>query len=124
MEGGVAEAEDKDDDVDQDNAGTEADNLLNSLTGQPHPDDVLLFCVPVCAPYTTLSNFKYKVKLTPGFQKKGKAARTAVLSFMKANEASEREKDLFRSCKDTDLSRSMPGKVKVSAPNLLAAKKK
>ncbi len=25
---------------------------------------------------------------------------------------------------DTDLSRNMPGKVKVSAPNLLAAKKK
>uniref|UniRef100_A0A667Z657 Ribosome quality control complex subunit NEMF n=1 Tax=Myripristis murdjan TaxID=586833 RepID=A0A667Z657_9TELE len=66
----------------------------------------------------------HKVKLTPGTQKKGKAARTAVLSFMKAKEASVREKDLFRSVKDTDLSRNMPGKVKVSAPNLLAAKKK
>uniref|UniRef100_A0A667YLW8 Ribosome quality control complex subunit NEMF n=1 Tax=Myripristis murdjan TaxID=586833 RepID=A0A667YLW8_9TELE len=102
----------------------EAENLLTSLTGQPHADDVLLFAVPVCAPYTALSNYKHKVKLTPGTQKKGKAARTAVLSFMKAKEASVREKDLFRSVKDTDLSRNMPGKVKVSAPNLLAAKKK
>uniref|UniRef100_A0A669E0I3 Ribosome quality control complex subunit NEMF n=1 Tax=Oreochromis niloticus TaxID=8128 RepID=A0A669E0I3_ORENI len=103
---------------------TEAENLLTSLTGQPHPEDVLLFAVPVCAPYTALSNYKHKVKLTPGSQKKGKAARTAVFSFMKAKEVSPREKDLFRSVKDSDLSRNMPGKVKVSAPNLLAAKKK
>uniref|UniRef100_A0A6Q2X1I6 Ribosome quality control complex subunit NEMF n=1 Tax=Esox lucius TaxID=8010 RepID=A0A6Q2X1I6_ESOLU len=76
------------------------ENLLNSLTGQPHPEDVLLFAVPVCAPYTALTNYKHKVKLTPGTQKKGKGI-----------------------C-DTDLSRNIPGKVKVSAPNLLAAKKK
>lgn len=124
-EGGAAEQEDKEDEVDQDNPGAEeAENLLTSLTGQPHPEDLLLFAVPVCAPYTALSNYKHKVKLTPGSQKKGKAARTAVSSFMKAKEVSPREKDLFRSVKDSDLSRNMPGKVKVSAPNLLAAKKK
>lgn len=105
-------------------AAEEAENVLDSLTGLPHPDDVLMFAVPVCAPYMALSNYKYKVKLTPGTQKKGKAARTAVLSFMRGRDASAREKDLFRSVKDTDLSRNMPGKVKVSAPNLLAAKKK
>lgn len=37
----------------------ETENLLTSLTGQPHPEDVLLFAVPVCAPYTALSNYKY-----------------------------------------------------------------
>ncbi|KAI5101931.1 hypothetical protein C0J45_7283 [Silurus meridionalis] len=120
------EQDDKDgDDLDQENPGAEEhEDFLDSLTGQPHPDDVLLFAVPVCAPYTALSSYKHKVKLTPGTQKKGKAARTAVFSFMHAKETSAREKDLFRSVKDTDLSRNMPGKVKVSAPNLLAAKKK
>ncbi|XP_034015884.1 nuclear export mediator factor NEMF-like [Thalassophryne amazonica] len=114
----------EEDDADQDNPGAEeAENLLNSLTGQPHTEDVLMFAVPVCAPYTALSNYKHKVKLTPGSQKKGKAARTAVTSFMKAKEVSAREKDLFRSVKDADLPRNMPGKVKVSAPNLLAIKK-
>ncbi|KAI3367622.1 hypothetical protein L3Q82_026464, partial [Scortum barcoo] len=101
-EGGPAEQDDKEDDVDQDNPGAEeAESLLTSLTGQPHPEDVLLFAVPVCAPYTALSNYKNKVKLTPGTQKKGKAARTftAVFSFMKAKETSTREKDLFRSVK-------------------------
>ncbi|XP_051723834.1 ribosome quality control complex subunit NEMF-like [Ctenopharyngodon idella] len=109
---------------DVDNPAAEDGSILDSLTGLPHPDDVLMFSVPVCAPYMALSNYKYKVKLTPGTQKKGKAARTAVLSFMRGKDASAREKDLFRSVKDTDLSRNMPGKVKVSAPNLLAAKKK
>lgn len=40
----------------------EAEDLLTSLSGQPHPEDVLLFAVPVCAPYTALSNYKYVQK--------------------------------------------------------------
>ncbi len=48
---------------------------LDSLTGAPQPDDVLLFAVPVCAPYSALQGYKYKLKLTPGTQRKGKAAR-------------------------------------------------
>ncbi|XP_048456043.1 ribosome quality control complex subunit NEMF-like [Rhincodon typus] len=71
-----------------------------------------------------LGNFRYKVKLTPGTQKKGKAAKTALNNFMHSKEAMPREKDLLRSVKDTDLSRNIPGKVKVSAPNLLANKRK
>ncbi|XP_075138701.1 ribosome quality control complex subunit NEMF isoform X2 [Leptodactylus fuscus] len=121
----LEEQQDDKDDVDQDAPGSEeAENLLDSLTGQPDPEDVLLFSVPVCAPYTAMTSYKYKVKLTPGTQKKGKAAKTALNSFMHSKETSSREKDLLRSVKDTDLSRNMPGKVKVSAPNLLSAKKK
>lgn len=121
----AAEDPDSKETEDVDNpAAEDGESVLDSLTGLPHPDDVLMFAVPVCAPYMALSNYKYKVKLTPGTQKKGKAARTAVLSFMRGKDASAREKDLFRSVKDTDLSRNMPGKVKVSAPNLLAAKRK
>ncbi|XP_056666940.1 ribosome quality control complex subunit NEMF isoform X2 [Monodelphis domestica] len=108
---------------DTDQQGNE-ENLLDSLTGQPHSEDVLLFAIPICAPYTTMTNYKYKVKLTPGVQKKGKAAKTALNTFMHSKEATAREKDLFRSVKDTDLSRNIPGKVKVSAPNLLNIKKK
>ncbi|KAM5235656.1 ribosome quality control complex subunit NEMF [Ctenodactylus gundi] len=108
---------------DLDQQGNE-ENLFDSLTGHPHPEDILLFAIPICAPYTVMTNYKYKVKLTPGVQKKGKAAKTALNSFMHSKEATAREKDLFRSVKDTDLSRNIPGKVKVSAPNLLNVKKK
>ncbi len=37
-------------------------------------EDILLYAVPVCGPYTAMSNYKFKVKLTPGSQKKGKGA--------------------------------------------------
>ncbi|XP_072346950.1 ribosome quality control complex subunit NEMF isoform X1 [Scyliorhinus torazame] len=126
IEGTAPEAHQEDqEDAEQDlQAAEESEKLLNSLTGQPHPDDVLLFAVPFCAPYTAMTNYKYKVKLTPGIQKKGKAAKTALHNFMHSKEAMLREKDLLRSVKDTDLSRNIPGKVKVSAPNLLAKKRK
>ncbi|NXQ13901.1 NEMF factor, partial [Peucedramus taeniatus] len=110
---------------DQEQPGLEeSEALLDSLTGQPHPEDILLFAVPICAPYTAMTNYKYKVKLTPGTQKKGKAAKIALHNFMQSKEASAREKDLFRSVKDTDLSRNIPGKVKVSAPHLQNMKRK
>ncbi|XP_008828083.1 nuclear export mediator factor NEMF [Nannospalax galili] len=119
----VDEPHDDKEEQDLDQQGNE-ENLFDSLTGQPHPEDVLMFAIPICAPYTTMTSYKYKVKLTPGVQKKGKAAKTALNSFMHSKEATAREKDLFRSVKDTDLSRNIPGKVKVSAPNLLNVKRK
>ncbi|XP_071413272.1 ribosome quality control complex subunit NEMF isoform X2 [Pithys albifrons albifrons] len=119
------EEQEEKEEQDQEQPGVEdAEALLDSLTGQPHPEDILLFAVPICAPYTAMTNYKYKVKLTPGTQKKGKAAKIALHNFMQSKEASAREKDLFRSVKDTDLSRNIPGKVKVSAPHLLNRKKK
>uniref|UniRef100_A0A672U2F4 Ribosome quality control complex subunit NEMF n=1 Tax=Strigops habroptila TaxID=2489341 RepID=A0A672U2F4_STRHB len=120
----LEEQQDEKEEQDQDQPGVEVNALLDSLTGQPHPEDILLFAVPICAPYTAMTNYKYKVKLTPGTQKKGKAAKIALHNFMQSKEASAREKDLFRSVKDTDLSRNIPGKVKVSAPHLLNKKKK
>lgn len=49
-----------------------------SLTGQPRGEDSLLYAVPMVAPYDALSKVKFKVKVTPGGQKKGKASRQAV----------------------------------------------
>ncbi|VEL42477.1 unnamed protein product [Protopolystoma xenopodis] len=46
--------------------------VLNALTGQPLPEDILFYAIPVCAPYQTLSSYKFKVKLTPGVIKRGK----------------------------------------------------
>ncbi|KAL8168613.1 UNVERIFIED_CONTAM: hypothetical protein K2H54_008091, partial [Gekko kuhli] len=99
-DGALEEQPDEKEEQDQDqHASEEAEALYDSLTGQPHPEDVLLFAVPFCAPYTTMTNYKYKVKLTPGTQRKGKAAKTALHSFMQSKEATPREKDLFRSVK-------------------------
>jgi NFACT protein C-terminal domain len=51
---------------------------LPSLTGQPKVEDTLLYAVPMLAPYDSLGKFKFRVKVTPGGQKKGKAGRQAV----------------------------------------------
>ncbi|KAL0269425.1 UNVERIFIED_CONTAM: hypothetical protein PYX00_007165 [Menopon gallinae] len=92
--------------------------VLNSLTGIPHGEDELLFAVPVVAPYSSLHNYKYKVKITPGTGKRGKAAKTAMQLFMRDKMCTQREKDLMKGVKDEELARNIPGQVKVSGPNL------
>ncbi|KAH8312498.1 hypothetical protein KR044_011035, partial [Drosophila immigrans] len=97
--------------------GVDAD-LLDSLTGQPLEDDELLFAIPVVAPYQALQQYKFKVKLTPGTGKRGKAAKVAVNMFSKDKACNNREKDLLKSIKEEALARNIPGKVKISAPQL------
>ncbi|KAI0388957.1 fibronectin-binding protein A N-terminus-domain-containing protein [Xylariaceae sp. FL0594] len=48
---------------------------LDALVGTPLPGDEILEVVALCAPYAALGRFKYKVKLQPGAQKKGKAVK-------------------------------------------------
>jgi len=99
-------------------------DMLDSLTGIPVAEDELLFAVPVCAPYNTLLNYKYKVKLTPGTGKRGKSCKTALAMFLADKATTPREKDLLKSVKDQDLARNLPGKVKLSAPHLQKVKGK
>ncbi|CAH2006739.1 unnamed protein product [Acanthoscelides obtectus] len=93
-------------------------DMIDSLSGIPVSEDELLFAVPVVAPYNTLSNYKFKVKLTPGTGKRGKAAKTAVAMFLKERTVTPRERDLLKAVKDEQLARNIPGKVKLSAPRL------
>ncbi|XP_064538835.1 ribosome quality control complex subunit NEMF homolog isoform X1 [Drosophila montana] len=101
---------------------TDAD-LLDSLTGVPFDDDELLFAIPVVAPYQALQQYKFKVKLTPGTGKRGKAAKLALSIFSKDKACNSREKDLLKSIKDEALARNIPGKVKISAPLLQKLRK-
>lgn len=103
---------------------SESANILETLTGCPQEDDVILFALPMCAPYNTMQNYKFKVKLTPGNGKKGKSAKSAVMIFQNMRETSAQEKSHLKSIKDYDLTRNMPGKVKLSAPNLQLLRKK
>ncbi|RYO80157.1 hypothetical protein DL766_000400 [Monosporascus sp. MC13-8B] len=48
---------------------------LDALIGTPLPGDEILEAIPFCAPYAALSRCKYKAKLQPGSQKKGKAVK-------------------------------------------------
>jgi len=97
--------------------GKQADEL-EKLTGMPLPEDVLLYAVPVCGPYCSMQNMKYRVKLTPGTTKKGKAAKHAVEVFINSKECSPHEKALIKGLSDPEMVAIMIGDVKLSVPGL------
>ena len=100
------------------------------LSGLLLADDVLLYAVPVVGPYSALRDFKYRVKLTPGVMKKGKAVKTATDAWVRSKEGGERERGLIRGLTDPECVAQMLGDVRVSMPGLYgsgtakAAKKK
>lgn len=47
-------------------------NDVDYLTGNPLPNDILLYVIPVCGPYSAVQSYKYRVKIIPGTAKKGK----------------------------------------------------
>jgi len=111
-----------DEDIDDTPVAAEVD-MLDTLTGCPVEEDELLFAIPVVAPYQTLQNYKFKVKLTPGSGKRGKAAKTALEIFIRDKACTPHEKDLLKAVKDEFLARNIPGKVKLSAPQMHKVKK-
>ncbi|EGG13343.1 DUF814 family protein [Cavenderia fasciculata] len=97
---------------------------IDTLTGNPLENDILHFAIPVVGPYTIFNNYKYKVKLTPGHQKRGKAAKQAAATLLGLKNITAREKELIKIIKDEDISANMLADVRLHAPNLLATKKK
>lgn len=59
---------------------SEADQvgIVDGLVGTPLPGDEIVEIVPVCAPWAALGRCKYKAKIQPGSQKKGKAVKEIV----------------------------------------------
>ncbi|KAN0024141.1 hypothetical protein ACTFIV_008539 [Dictyostelium citrinum] len=97
---------------------------IDTLTGQPRDDDILHFAIPVVAPYSVFNNYKFKVKLTPGHLKRGKAAKQAAQVILQNPQLTKREKELIKHVKDEDLTSNMLADVRLHAPNLLQAQKK
>ncbi|KAH9253387.1 hypothetical protein BASA81_008738 [Batrachochytrium salamandrivorans] len=92
--------------------------VFNGFTAAPQPGDVLLYALPFCGPVEAMVNFKFKVKLTPGTLKKGKAAKQAVSLFIANKTASTREKQVISSITDPENVAMMMMDVKVSAPGI------
>jgi hypothetical protein len=56
-------------------------NDVDYLTGNPLPNDILLYAVPVCGPYNAVQSYKYRVKIIPGPVKKGKGSICFTFNF-------------------------------------------
>ena len=68
------EGEQQEDEEEKAKQLSEDARLLATLTGQPTIEDPLTNVIGVCAPWVTLNNYKYKVKVLPGgLGKKGKS---------------------------------------------------
>jgi len=112
-------------DVDEDEAVDDTSELAK-LTAKPLPEDIILCAVPVCAPYHTLSQYKYRIKLTPGSLKRGKAAKQCLDILSKANndnrngaeknESEIRNGYLIKYITHNELVQTICGEVKISAP--------
>ncbi|OVA16712.1 zinc finger protein [Macleaya cordata] len=99
-------------------------NDVDYLTGNPLPNDILLYAVPVCGPYNALQTYKYRVKIIPGTAKKGKAAKMAMNLFGHMPEATNREKELMKACTDPELMAALVGNVKITTAGLTQLKQK
>lgn len=74
--------------------------LFEGFTAVPQPGDVILFALAFCGPVDSLAHFKYRVKLTPGTLKKGKAAKQAVQLFQ--TKGTERERTVINQVTDPE----------------------
>lgn len=81
---------------------------LDALVGTPLPGDEILEVVAVCGPYVALGRCKYKVKLQPGTQKKGKAVK----EILEAWKAVSNKKGVVDE-KSTDKERMWPREVEL-----------
>ncbi|KAB8346022.1 hypothetical protein FH972_023074 [Carpinus fangiana] len=115
------------DDADDDGLAAQAVDL-DALVGTPLPGDELVAALPVCAPWASLARCKYKAKMQPGAQKKGKAVREILGAWAAAgqdrralDERAEdveriwpREIELVRAWKETEVFNVVPvSKVRV-----------
>lgn len=93
---------------------------LSKLSGKPEREDLILFAVPVCAPYQSLSKYSYRVKLTPGNMKRGKASKQCIAMFLQDNSklktGNELTRDLIKKVADNEWVQAICGDVKISAP--------
>lgn len=101
---------------------------LDSFVGLPLPGDEILEAIPVCAPWAAMGKYKYKAKIQPGAQKKGKAVKEILGKWISATSAKgaldetstdteriwPREMDLIKGWKPEETTNVVPvGKVRV-----------
>uniref|UniRef100_A0A7S4SG76 NFACT RNA-binding domain-containing protein n=1 Tax=Alexandrium monilatum TaxID=311494 RepID=A0A7S4SG76_9DINO len=91
---------------------------LDILTGQPQPEDEVLYAIPMVAPYCALSGpYSLRVKLTPGSVKKGQAVKTCLRMFETQLERPT-WKQLVQAIPEADTAGMLCGSCKLSMPGL------
>jgi hypothetical protein len=111
------------------NDGNEDDHSVDDtaelvkLTGKPMAQDSILWAIPVCAPYSVLSKYAHRVKLTPGSVKRGKASKQAVEMFLRGeigakkpvDEGTKRDLALIKLVNENEWVQAMIGDVRIAS---------
>ena len=122
--------DDDDDDAVEEKTGTTAsiferrdkqtELALRQLTATPNETDSVQFAIPICAPFSVLAQYKFRLKIIPGTQKRGKTIKECAFILSKAPFASDRERSLAKEAlelKTEDCCRALPpGGCKVTLP--------
>eukprot|EP00978_Attheya_sp_CCMP212_P023484 scaffold72052_cov24-Attheya_sp.AAC.1 len=66
-----------------------------------------MYAVVVCAPYQTLAQYKYRVKLTPGNQKRGKASKQCIEMFLRGSNSNSNNNNNDSSSRDHNRNREL-----------------
>ena len=93
---------------------------IDKLTGIPKSNDIVLALVPMCAPYSAIQTYKYKVKLQAGTLKRGKAQKLIKNLFAQqaAKTATPNESMMVRNIPDPEMTNTLINNVRVLAPGL------
>ena len=94
------------------------ENPFRQYTGNPKDGDKISVVIPVCSAFMTLSRDKFKVKLLPGFMKRGKIWKMVEGLFMQQKGMSEEEKKSIKAMPDNEAVQQLIGGCKVQAPGL------
>jgi hypothetical protein len=88
---------------------------IDSLIGQPREDDIFLFAIPVCAPYSCLKNYKYKVKMIPGAGKRGKVGKEALQMIKQESKYDPRQEVCIKAIDMNDVTITMVGNSRIAS---------
>ncbi len=93
-------------------------NEIDKLTGLPKANDIIQAIVPMCAPYSAISSYKYKVKIQPGTLKRGKAMKLIKSLFLAQANKNQFETTMIKNIPDTDMTNMLVNNCRVLAPGL------
>jgi predicted ribosome quality control (RQC) complex YloA/Tae2 family protein len=86
---------------------------LYLFSGTPTDEDIVLYCIPMCAPLHTVHRFKYVVKLTPGTERKGRSAKVVQHLFTVMSAGNDGHKAVTARCKEDEFISVILGACKV-----------
>tara|TARA_B100000683_G_scaffold4382_1_gene4747 strand:- start:45948 stop:49148 length:3201 start_codon:yes stop_codon:yes gene_type:complete len=90
--------------------------VVNRIVGAALKNDDIEYCLPVCAPMVAVNALRFRLKLTPGSQKKGKGAKLAMDVLSRVPFASPAETAAVKLVPAADCAAVLPGGVKISLP--------